>query len=254
MLRIGRAFTNDPEIDEFVRNHINETLKAAVKGLIMCIEKQDGNMHYCFSYSEVCLDFFFPKKFPKNSNAQKITILKGLYALLNSDEEFVPTLVMEYVLSKIIAYCDDYTTFSLPETDASNAETVFGKDGMKEIHVVPNSLFEQINYSISEEMETRIQAAYKEFYREINPEFEDEAEEDAEQMTNALRCISGEWLDFCFWDADYQLLDNVSQWNLSQSKVNKVLGAMPKSMFDDAFYLPSDWEHSKDFHFLNSDR
>jgi len=254
MLRIGRAFTNDLEIDEYVRNHINETLKAAVKGLVMCIEKKDDNMYFCFSYSEVSLDLFFPQMFPKNSYEEKITILKGLYSLLNSDEEFVPTLVMEYVLSKIIAYCDDYISFSIPETDVSDAETEFGKDAMKEIHAVPKSVFEQINYFFPEEMETRIQTAYVEFYRETNPEFEEDAEDDALYMTDALRCISEEWLDFCFWDADYQLLDDVSQWNLSQSKVNEVLGAMPKSMIDDAFYLPSDWEHSKDFHFLNSDR
>ena len=254
MLRIGRAFTNDPEIDEYVRNHINETLKAAVKGLIMCMEKQDDNMYYCFSYSEVSLDLFFPQMFPKNSYDQKITILKGLYSLLNSDEDFVPTLVMEYVLAKIIAYCDDYRTFSIPESEVSEAEVAFGKFAMKDMHIIPDSVFEQINYSFSEEMETRIQKAYEEFYREEDPEFADDAEEDSDHMTEALRCISGEWLEFCFWDADYQLLDDVSQWNLSQSKVNEVLGAMPKSMIDDAFYLPSDWEHSKDFHFLNSDR
>lgn len=254
MLRIARAFTNDPEINEYVRNHINETLKTAVKGLIMCMEKQDDNMHYCFSYSEVSLDLFFPKKFPKNSYEQKITILKGLYSLLNSDEEFVPTLVMEYVLSKIIAYCDDYRTSSISEADVSKAEVVFGKLAMKDMHVVPNSIFEQINYSFPKEMETRIQKAYEEFFREEDPEFANDAEEDAEYMTESLRCISGEWYEICFWDGDYQLLDEVSQWNLSQSKVNEVLGAMPKSMIDDAFYLPSDWEHSKDFHFLNSDR
>lgn len=103
MLKFESSFTDNAKADAFLRKFVNDALKRAVAGIIECCEEKDDEVYFPFPliYDDDLLPSLFPETYPWTEQ-QMMNILKGLYALLNSDKEFVPTIVMEYVLDKIL--------------------------------------------------------------------------------------------------------------------------------------------------------
>ena len=107
MLKFEDSFTLDKKVDAFLREFVNNALKRAVAGFIECCENKDDEVYFPkFVYDDDLPSCVFPKSYPGNEE-QMLAVLKGLYSLLNSDKEFVPTLLMEYVLAHIIQACID---------------------------------------------------------------------------------------------------------------------------------------------------
>lgn len=275
MLKFEQSFTLDKEVDSFLKGFINNALKRAVAGYIECWENKDDEVYFpLFVYDEELMPSVFPKSYP-GSEEQMLDILKGLYSLLNSDKEFVPTLLMEYVLAHIIRACidiyddeqadieehgeDDFEEYEedmIAGMSKENREAFLQqkKEWERENHTPDKS----VNYPFSNKTYMKIVKAYTELYMgETDIEDEREArkacKEDAEYMTDALWHFSEEWLDFCFWDDDYMMLDEFTVYDLRQSELNSATGALPKNPMDEAFFLPKNWKDSKDFHYLNEE-
>ena len=73
------------------------------------------------------------------------------------------------------------------------------------------------------------------------------AEEDIENCWH----FSEKWLDWCFWDDDYLMLNDMSLGEIKNSWINNAIGVIGKEKDAGDFILPDDWLHSKDFKFIN---
>ena len=276
MLKFEDSFTLDKKVDAFLREFVNNALKRAVAGFIECCENKDDEVYFPkFVYDDDLPSCVFPKSYPGNEE-QMLAVLKGLYSLLNSDKEFVPTLLMEYVLAHIIQACidiyydeqsdieeygeDNFEEFEEELLAGMSKETREAflqqkKEWERDNHTPDKS----VNFPFSNKTHMNIVKAYTDLYME-ETDIEDEREarkackEDAENMVDSLWHFSDEWLEFCFWDDDYMMLDTISEWKLRQSELNSATGALPQSPMDDAFFLPKDWKNSKDFHYLTDDK
>ena len=244
MLRLSMGFTENAEVDEFLHHFVNHALEKRVHDVILCYEtKADVND---ILYHEEMLKYFCPPNWPDYDGCDdgKIRVLKGLYSLLHSDEEFVPTLVMEYILSKIIE--DGMTLFIEDDDYAENLLSIY-----KDRDVLGDERDKECNVPFTDETYRKIKDAYYEYYLDEISDDTEYALQMSEKMVNSLWHFSPEWYDFCFWDDDYAFLDMYSPGTLRYSNLNKWMRILSEDADEDAFFLPDDWENSKDFHFIN---
>ena len=255
MLRFPYGFTENEEVDRFLRGFVNNALKDSLREIIYDTE-------YCEKRgygSGNLLDGFFPENWieiPDRKHIQ-LRIMKGLYSLLNSEREYVPILIMEYVLSRVIEMEIDFVYDDDGEV-SSEYSICFDDDDRRD---------KEVNVPFTEQTRNKIKNAYIDVYLECPLEklsdyvedeaerqgLKEEAEERAEEQVESLWHYSPEWFEFCFWDCDYELLNMMSPGEIRNSFVNIAARVMSDDASDEEFYLPDDWENSKDFHYLKED-
>lgn len=129
---------------------------------------------------------FLPENYPV-SKANYVFL--GLYNLLKAGEDMVPEITMEYVLDGAINWAIEQAQ----------------RAGREPVEQVPGREF--VLASIQ---------------KELDEEGEDLTAEEMLEMYEDLR----EYIDVCFWDIDFALLDQLSKEQLRHSDLNKLLGIM----------------------------
>lgn len=221
------TFPNNLEAKNFLKKFINEALETKIYEYITDIE--GGSLE---------LDCFFPITTKEYSTSQKLILFKGLYSLIHSDEEFIPSLIMEYILAKVL-------TKAIEEVD--NMET---------ISYIPACQDKYYNTPFTDKTRKKLVKSYVDTFNELTDNEDPEwAKEEAERVVDSMWRFTDEWHLFCLWDLDYQFLDEKSPAELRHSVLNQITGyrLMAPSCTDDMFFLPEDWEESKDFHFINQE-
>ncbi len=251
MLKIPNLYGFTGESYDFLYNFINEALKEGVLKLIEDIT-DDGDGW-----------FYFPESFPEEDEL-KIDILKALYSLLNAEKAYVPTLIMEYLLDQVLSREIDFFKDglyiewkSLSGYKKYIANECFG--GEKEYHEEQRD--KRVNYPFSDKTQKMLIQNYMDVYKELfeygdyEEELTDnELKKEATEVVNTFWHYSEEWWEIIFWDADYEMLDRMSAGELRGSYINKYVHIMSENASDEEYFVPEDWLHSKDFHFLNESK
>ena len=170
-----------------------------------------------FAY-EVLLRYL-PDWYPKSRANQ---MFFGLYRLLKAKGAYVPELAMEYVLYHLLeeriwvadmigsgAWNDEaYGDMELP------FKRKYGSEAPATVERIPKSDREIV----------------KSFAREIfkiEYNTDEELEEAAEWLVNQYEDLN-EYIDVCFWDTDFEFLDEMTEDELMDSDINKEMGIIAK--------------------------
>lgn len=239
-LASDNGFTGDSI--EFIHNYMNEALKDYLRCLIHAHEEHEDWCPYYYleddepdEFNVTTLDFYFPNNFP-DLDELRLKLLKDTYSLLNSDKEYIPTLIMEYILSKII---------EAGKIDADPHNGYEPRDTM-------------VNCPFTKKTEDMLGQNYLEFLTELKSEedYDDTDEEYYRSVDEVIRDIayfSEDWYDYIFFDLDCLLLDEYTPGELRDSSLNKYAGIMPSNSLLDEYFAPEDWENDKSFHFIKEE-
>ena len=163
------------------------------------------------SFAETISMMYLPEGFPVERANREFF---GLYRLLKAKKEYVPELVMEYILYHIIKdeinQIDDINEFS----EAGVFDELIGDPLFEGIGDKEYSTVEQIP-----EPERSIVLAA----------LESEADPDttAESLIKYYEDLR-EYVEVCFWDADFAFLDEMDEDELSNSALNEYMGIIEK--------------------------
>lgn len=226
MLRFPGYYGFNDKAADCVENFMNDNIKSQLLMVIDCYENKKNN-GFALYYPNM-LEEFFPENFPRE---YCLDIMKALYALLNASKSFVPTLIMEYVMSRIIE---------------------MGINNYEDYHIVISNMSPQYDYPEG------VEKSLYEYYKDMAYDIYDEDEltdgfiqSYVQSHIDNLSHFSEEWLEACFWDWDFTLLNDMSMGEIRHSLINEACGVMSPEASDDAYYMPKDWRNSKDFHYLN---
>ncbi len=196
----------------------------------------------------------FPVWFP---HQDMIRTLIGLYSLLMSDHTYVPPLIMEYVLEKLINIAIETAadmngideiidTEQIIELAATFDEEKYGKYDRLLGAAVDCTIFGR---KFPENMREKL---LKEIIDEEKA-LEDEEVSIREICIHARREIliweipCKEWFEYLFWDSDYALLDTYGVEYLRESEINERLGIMSTDANTERLFVPDDWVTSHAF-------
>ena len=279
-------YVENDELNEFTTNFVVRAITDRLKAIIKCYEDKEDYDDLDIYYDPHMLELYFPKNFPEGNEEQMLYIMKGLYSLMISKHTWVPSLIMEYVLAHVImeaAYdfddsVNDFLIYNeIKLKDQEQSYQFFRENYLSEKYCEDEFDLEynqellkgqdkEINIPFSDELFKKLTDAYYQYYENFDDEeFDDEwCKKEAIFMVDNIWHYSFEWLEWCFWDNDYTLLDgfdneedksheDISVGELRMSFINKAFGIMSTDSSDDDFILPEDWEHSKDFRFCNQE-
>lgn len=205
MLKLPYPVFEDKNDERIVVEYISGRLLGLLKDALFCsmverIEDLEENDEDFQDY----IALYFPRSYDRN---KMVKTFSGLYALLQSQDEFVPELAMEYLMANLImGKLEEYKEM-----------------GMEELMVEP---MEKHAYIIGK-------------LHEIYDGNEDEFGISAEEIMNQIENLQ-EYLELCFWDMDYALLDECSEDELRDSPLNEILGIGLKED-EDKFIVPPEW-------------
>lgn len=277
-------YSGDEKLNDFVHNFITEAIKDRLKDVIHSYEsKKDINDVY---YDEDMLKYYFPENFPSDNKEKMLETMKALYSLMMSKDACVPTLLMEYVLSKILEFCiEDYEGYRdnvfneliecgiiedcIPaETSDEFIDDVFREHYFDYLEICAGydkqyidrrkkSQDKEADLPFTDNTFNKLVKAYMTLYEEECVFDEDDTEEYriryCKGVVNNIWHFSREWLEWCFWDSDYMYLDDMEPGELRNSFVNKYIGILPEDSKEEEYFLPDDWEHSTDFRFIKNE-
>lgn len=188
-------------IVKYISGRILELLKDVLfRSMIDSIEDLNENNRNFLDF----ISLYFPSSYDKSKMANTFT---GLYALLEAEDEFVPELVMEYLMANLImGKLEEYEDL-----------------GLEELIVEP---MDEHAYILGK-------------LHEIYDGNEDEFGVSAEEIMNQIENLQ-EYLEFCFWDSDYALLDEYTEEELRRSPLNEALGIGLKED-ENKFIVPPEW-------------
>ncbi len=272
----GLPTTGNNELDSFVSEFISNALKHSIKEFIHDCEGTSEFAKECGRSFEDYLKEFFPPNYPEKNEKKMLETLKALYSLIQSDNAYIPTLIMEYALARFITDgIEGFNELFLePFVACCKDEDPEGFEDFEELLLVSSdekrmSLIEtyrlnyfdftwgecesdrniDINLPFSDEMFEKLLDAYTKCYEEdFSPK---DAREAALEVVDNIWHFSDKWFDWLFWDADYKILDYMTIGELRHSVVNKFAGVLNENSQSEEYVLPEDWENSKDFHFIN---
>lgn len=100
MLKLPQKYTNDEKANGIITQYLNGNILDLVKGEIVDFE-ESREKEACEDDPAFCkaVSMFFPEHYPFEKMGK---VFLGLYALLESEYEFVPELAMEYVMHSLI--------------------------------------------------------------------------------------------------------------------------------------------------------
>lgn len=241
--------TSDEKINDFLCSFIQKAISDKIIEYISYYDEGDTEAIECL----------FPITFPEDNIDEMLHIIKGLYSLIISDKHWVPSLIMEYVMAKIIIiearkFYDDLLNFEN------------NMDEYKKFELSDEENRKMQNQSIDIPFTEKLKAEYIDarvkYWKEdmgINDDnlSEDDIKEISIEREYAKEVIencwhfSKSWLDWCFWDDDYLMMDDISVGEIKNSWINDAIGVIGKEKDAGDFILPDDWLHSKDFRFVN---
>ena len=196
MLRFPEAFSGSKEINAIVCTFINERLINLMEYELGLYASPNKNGEFEINYSDLFNSSFLyiiERHFPPHYDRNKMGYTyMTLYNYLKSEEEYTPQLTMEYVLADLIK---DRIIF-YQDTDQSLVEEL----------PCHQELFDEYMRELEDSSEP-----YDEKVDIVNSQLAD-----IENMEN--------YLDTCFWDMDYSLLNTMTEDELRQSGLCKELG------------------------------
>lgn len=139
--------------------------------------------------------------FPQSYPKEKMTeTFLGLYMLLKADDSFVPNLTMEYLLAQLIS---------------------------SQVSLMEDS-FQPTTQPVPER-------AY--VLRKLKEECEDD-----DELAYRIKSIEDmkEYLESCFWDCDYLLLDQMTEGEIAVSPINERLGITDNTS-ENKFVIKPEW-------------
>ncbi len=206
MLRFPRDFVDDPKADQIVKQYLHQRLVSLMQDVIQEKVAMNGGTSGKNAEKEF-EERLFPY-FPDHFNPTlRPVVFFGLYELLISEEEQVPTLIMEYVMNALL-----------------------------EIHAD--------SYEALQEAGLIKQMPEREYVLEkLRDMYEGYEEED---MPSADQVLAGfedprEYLEYYFWDVDFRMLDLYTEQDLAESELNKRFGIMDEGTYTRKFIIPADW-------------
>ena len=184
-------------------------------------------------FAEAVPMMFLPENYPVDK-ANKVFF--GLYNLLKAKKEYVPELIMEYMLYSIIQseigevdLINDITLEDLEDLDEDDFDDDPEFEG--EIFDDDDDEYEDDFDDDDEEYTTVLRipepdrSYVKNYYlKEYESEYKGEELEDfVEELLGYYEDLRG-YIDSCFWDTDFLLLDDYSEEQLLESEANEMLG------------------------------
>lgn len=206
MLRFPGEFVSDEKADEIVRNYLNQRLIGMMDDIILMYEAGGYNAIGENDNAFVkYVSIYFPESYPREKIGKSFL---GLYALLTVEDNFVPELAMEYamyaVIQSVIEECED--------------------TGISTIIEMPER-----EYVLSK---------LKEDYTDVG--------DDDLKAEDVLRDYEdlNEFIEHCFWDVDFLLLDDYTEEELKNSPLNDMLGILDDKQ-ENTFDVPTTWLENK---------
>lgn len=182
MLRFPHEFAKDPKANSIIKSFINGRIVAVTDEVLRAYDPEGY-----WSIDEFDHSFIeaVQKYFPANYDRIKIGMkFLGFYALLTDEKEFIPDIVMEYVMYALIEERID----------------ILLKSGESTVLAIPERDY------VMEAL--RIEAA---------------DDIPAETVLNWYEDMQ-EYYENCFWDVDYALLDLYTIDELRTSTMNELVG------------------------------
>lgn len=243
MLKIPTLDYND-EVNNILRKYVNERLIGIMKDVITeeavkLLEERglggkkvpcwDENWEYIdimalmddSEFVEALNDLYLPPDFPLERTYK---VFMGLFNLLKAKKEYVPELVMEYILDKVINYriesleayekyiCDGLSNGAIMYTDIVRKESDM-IDTVKKIPEPERTIVKEFFLS--------------EVGKSIECDEDETPDECAEHYINLYEDIKN-YSEVCFWDMDFALLDQMTEDEIAASLINDYLGIMDK--------------------------
>lgn len=206
MLKFPVCFSKNEKVNTMIKRYMNERISDMMKDEMLiynecgydAIVETDKEFAYEISWH-------FPENYPEDKIVGKYL---GLYALLISEEEFVPELVMEYVIDSLL-----------------KTQVALWKDsGQIWSEPVP-------------EREYVLSALREEFGDITDTENGIRSAEDILQNYENL-C---EYRDYYFWDTDFAFLDILTEEEIQKLDMNRQLGIVDINKKDNRFVIPKEW-------------
>ncbi|MGB4661869.1 MAG: hypothetical protein WBI07_22030 [Mobilitalea sp.] len=206
MLRFPEAFSVDEKTNEIIKKYMNQKLIDLMNDIMIS---------YCGGgYDEIKendeefienIDWYFPENYPRDKMVD--TFLK-LYALLKAEDEFIPELVMEYLMDAIL----------------SAQVEVYKESGISLVEPIPD----------------------REYVLEVlKKEFGETTDIDAGVISGVDRLHEyedlGGYLDYYFWDVDFELLNTYTEEEIRKSLANKECGIVDINKKENTFIIPKEW-------------
>lgn len=245
-------WTEDKRINDLLRSFIEGAISDKLAEIILDYEKGEASL----------IELLFPSNFPENNEEYMIYIMKGLYSLIISDKQWIPSLIMEYVMAQLIIKETDafYDVISLDfEDDIEKYKEYILSD--EEDRKLQNKVFD---IPFTDEFKEKYIKSHMELWKQLegitddaltNGDIEDInfARECAEEDIENCWHFSKKWLEWLFWDADYTMLDLMTVGTLKNSWINDATGMINNDKDEGEFILPEDWLYSKDFKYVNKE-
>ncbi len=206
MLRFPRDFVDDPKADQIVKQYLNLRLVSLMQNIIQEQAAVNGGMSG--SKTEKVFEELLYPYFPDHFNpALRPVVFLGLYELLTSKDEQVPTLMMEYVMNALL------------EIQADNYEV------LQKAQLIPRIPKRKYVLEKLQEMYGEPKDEYSPTPEQVLAGFEDPRE----------------YLEYYFWDVDFRMLDLYTEQELADSELNKLFGIMDEGTYTRKFIIPGDW-------------
>lgn len=207
MLKLPRQHTKDKKANIIISKYLNGNILGMVRDKVIDYEGVQGRKaaEDDPAFQEE-ISYFFPEGYPKEKMGK---VFLGLQALLESEYEFVPELIMEYVMYQLIEE-------RIQISDDLGTETL---------------------EPISDGRDYVIGVLKKEY-----PDGNDEKEATISWQEKLARLEDLHYYDdIYFWDMDYLLLDSFTESELKDNPASKFLGIDNLEERNKKFGLPPEW-------------
>ena len=212
MLKLPHKYTDDKKADALIAWYLNRNILELVSNEIVNYETgrgkeaQEDDFDFCSAVRE-----FFPENYPA---AKMGKVFLRLKALLESEYEFVPELVMEYVMYSLIK-------LRLETADRLGIRTQEPLSCQRDyvVETLRGAYPDEREYS--DDGEALVRLSWREELERI---------EDLHYYENTY-----------FWDFDFMLLDSLTEDELMDSPVSGYLGIENIGDGGGKFMLPPEW-------------
>lgn len=212
MLKMPQQHTDDEKANAIISSYLNQNILDMVQDEITEfeeIERREASEDDPVFWDAV--SSFFPEGYPEEKMGR---VFLGLRALLESEYEFIPELVMEYVMYRLITYRIEISD----DLDLSTLEPIPGER----------------DYVIR---------VLKEEYPETTAEETDDDDMGFISWQEKLEQLEDlhYYEEVYFWDMDYLQLDFFTEEELANSPVATYLGIDNIENRSHKFILPPEW-------------
>lgn len=193
MLSFPDMFSEDEKADRICMEFVNNNLIAMLKDIRENFEEEFLPEEQTEDNFDAYLSGFFPEKF----DGDRVDLYEGLIGILEDQGMHTPNLLMEYLLAHAIdakimrmqLEGNGSTKILLPKKERAYVRKVFRQECLAYVEDDPTT-------------------SYDDYFNMCMDQVED-----VEQ-----------YLESCFWDFDFQLLDEMSIEELEHSPLNDMLG------------------------------